>query len=467
MAIRPTSADAIEGAAPRWDAFLSYSSRDAVVVTRVQRFLEGYRLPEGRRLRVYRDETDIAGGELPEQLRAALANSSSLLVCCSEAAAKSEWVAREIEAFRELSPERCILPVIVAGDPPQNLPASLRDAELRWSDLRSGWRFGRPRRKTRIELVRAVAAAAGEEFRDLLPLDRQRRRRNGMLTAGMTIAVMIATALRPVLSWQDVTPAGQPLFGCDTLDDGIAFYQHNEPQAIKNIVEVTRNALGPTPARHVVDNKLLPRGRLLPHFVDSAIHAHCRKSSPGWLGSPAPDVCVSISQSAAMGDFADSMGGGEASLTDVTTGARLFTLNQFWTAIDKRAWDAYGRSLTPSDGLPIAARGKDLWLGFPANKFTRGTLWHTRDGGVSWTVEKGITDVQSVSILSSGVTIAARNAGKLGFYVIRNGVFELLDMPGKGDRLEVCGEFEGEPVLRADRRAYRRLYQPWWRTWFS
>ncbi len=63
--------------------------------------------------------------------------------------------------------------------------------------------------------------------------------------------------------------------------------------------------------------------------------------------------------------------------------------------------------------------------------------------------------------------LGARIAGELGFFVHRNEAFEHLDTPGKGDRLEVCGEHEGEPVLRADRRAYRRLLRPWWRTWFG
>lgn len=51
-----------------YDAFLSYSSKDAKVVRRLQRFLQSFRrrMSDGtnRRVRVYLDYTDIRGGDL-------------------------------------------------------------------------------------------------------------------------------------------------------------------------------------------------------------------------------------------------------------------------------------------------------------------------------------------------------------------------------------------------------------------
>jgi hypothetical protein len=449
-----------------WDAFLSYSSRDGAVVARVQRFLERYRLPNGRRLRVYRDETDITGGELPAQLRKALAESGCLVVCCSEAATKSGWVAREIEAFREFAPERPIVPVLVAGEPPANVPPPLRAAELRWSDLRDGWRFGLPRRKTRVELVRVVAAAAGMEFRELLPLDRNRRRRTTVLITVVTVLALAIPPWIPVHDWEDVTPAGQPVFGCDTLDDGIAFYRLNEPQATKNIVNVDRDVFGPAPQRDMRKPDLLPRGRLLPGGVASPLRERCASATSEWVGEPQPGTCVTLKESNELGAFADPMGGGQGSLTDVVVGDQVFTLDRFWTQIDLRAWQAYGRTLHPSNGLPISAEGSDLWLGFPADNFTRGSLWHAVDGGSSWEAEPGMSDVRSVRHLSFGVMVAARRNGELGFFLRENGGFEAFDAPGKGDELEVCGEVDGQPILRTDRHVYRRVLRSWWRAQF-
>ena len=203
--------------------------------------MERYRLPDGRNQRIYRDETDIAGGELPQQLQEAIAESKCLVVCCSNAVAQSDWVSREIKAFREIVPERPILPVLVANAPPANLPRPLQSEELRWADLRRGWRMGIPRRETRIELVRVVATAAGMDFRKLLPLDRRRRRRILIRMVSILLAILAAAAWFPVQDWLDVTPEGRPVFGCDTLDDGIALFDLNEPQALKNVVNVKRD----------------------------------------------------------------------------------------------------------------------------------------------------------------------------------------------------------------------------------
>ncbi len=450
-----------------WDAFLSYSSHDVEVVERVQRFLERYRLPDGRRLRVYRDETDIAGGELPEQLREAMAESGCLLVCCSNTAAESDWVTREIEVFRALAPERPVLTVLVADDPPANVPPPLRAVELRWSDLRKGWRLGLPRRETRVELVRVVAAAAGMDFRELLPLDRRRRRRATLRVTAVIATSLVISAWFPVQDWVDVTPEGRPVFGCETLDDGIAFYKLNESQAIKNIVDVQRDVFGPTPRRERLGPDLIPRGRLLPAGVVGRIREHCGGSGSEWVGEPEHGRCFRVSESEEIDSFSDPMGGGEAPLTDVTVGYQEFVLNRFWKQIDHQRWGEYGRTIHPSSGLPITANGDDLWLGFPDDKITRGHLWHSVDGGQSWEVERSITDVRSVRHLSRGVMVAARRDRELGFYLRRNDIFEPFDVPGKGDQLEVCGEVDGYPVVRADRNVFRLVQRPWWRAQFD
>jgi hypothetical protein len=458
---------------PRWDAFVSYASADARIAGRVQRWLERYRLAGGRRLSVYRDETDIAGGALPAQLREALAESACLVVCCSQAAAQSHWVNLEIASFEELARGRPILPVLVADEPPDSLPPALGRDALRWADLRRGWRFGRPRRATRVELVRLVAGIAGIDFRELLPLDRRRRQRNRLTVAGSLATAGFILAWTPVLDWRNVTPASAQVqvFHCEQLDDGIAYFMLNESFSIKNNVAVVRNVLGRGGAGGgAIDRtpmtEIVPRGRMLPAHVNRALRSRCNVDGATWLGEPAPGTCIALRESEEPEFVADPMGGFESTVTDViVNGGEPFHLSTLWRRIDEQRWAAeYGRSLTPSNGLPVAAAAADLWLGFPQDEFSGGTLWRSRDRGASWEAVRGISDVRSIRALQVGILIAARLERQPGFFLLRDSVFTPFDVPDTGADLEVCGEVDRQPVVRTDRTAWLRARRPWWRT---
>ena len=92
-------------------AFLSYSHRDKELADWLHRELERFRVPHSlagkltangvvpRRLTpIFRDQHDLsAGGDLAEEIKAALAASQFLIVLCSPAAAKSRWTNQEIE----------------------------------------------------------------------------------------------------------------------------------------------------------------------------------------------------------------------------------------------------------------------------------------------------------------------------------------------------------------------------------
>jgi hypothetical protein len=95
---------------------------------------------------------------------------------------------------------------------------------------------------------------------------------------------------------------------------------------------------------------------------------------------------------------------------------------------------------------------------------TPGRLWHSADRGRSWSVARRITDVRSVRRLDMGLLLAARRDRELGFWILQDTVPVPFEVPGKGSDLEVCGEVDGQPVIRADRSAYRRALRPWWRT---
>lgn len=118
-------------------AFISYKSEDVEWATWLQHELEHYHLPasfNGRtdvpqELRpVFRDIDELSAGNLPEQIKQALANSQNLIVICSPQAAKSPWVNQEVETFIALGRTGRIFPFIVEGNSPSEFfPPALRD----------------------------------------------------------------------------------------------------------------------------------------------------------------------------------------------------------------------------------------------------------------------------------------------------------------------------------------------------
>lgn len=118
-------------------AFISYKSEDAEWATWLQYELEHYHLPasfNGRtdvpqELRpVFRDIDELSAGNLPDQIKQALANSQNLIVICSPQAAESPWVNKEVETFISLGRTNRIFPFIVDGDSPSKFfPPALRN----------------------------------------------------------------------------------------------------------------------------------------------------------------------------------------------------------------------------------------------------------------------------------------------------------------------------------------------------
>jgi hypothetical protein len=158
-----------------YDAFLSYSSSDAVRVKRVQRFLETYKDKDsGRTLRVFLDQTDIRGGSLRPEIESALAASTFLIVCCSPAAADSHWVNAEVSSFLTSRLNPNIALILLAGEPGDAIPARARALEPRYHDLRAGWIAGVMKPRTRDELLRLLALLTSRDLRSLI--DWQRRR---------------------------------------------------------------------------------------------------------------------------------------------------------------------------------------------------------------------------------------------------------------------------------------------------
>lgn len=145
----------------KYYAFISYSSHDTAWGKRLQRKLEGYRMPatlcsehgwERKPLKpVFFAPTDIQPGGLSDELQERLKASRHLIVICSPHSAQSEWVGKEIAFFHSLErtdnihffiidgiphsgnkDTECFNPVIEELGLPEILGANIHEKVYRW-----------------------------------------------------------------------------------------------------------------------------------------------------------------------------------------------------------------------------------------------------------------------------------------------------------------------------------------------
>lgn len=200
-----------------YDAFISYSHRDMKWARWLQRRLETFPIPRGlcpdrnkRRMRVFRDQTDLAGVELRKSLEKELSASRCLIVLCSPNSAASHWVNEEILAFRTLAGKRLVIPFIVEGEPESEDPAlecyppALRagDGHALGSNVQE---IGRDK-----AFLKLVSILLDVRFNRLVDRERQRRRRTALIAGTTTAAVLGAISL---LVWRNtvVTRKNQAL----------------------------------------------------------------------------------------------------------------------------------------------------------------------------------------------------------------------------------------------------------------
>lgn len=192
----------------RYRAFVSYSHRDQAFGRRLHRQLERYAVP--RRLvgrltargptpkrvaPVFRDREELsAAHDLTAEIRAALSNSGALIVVCSPNAAASPWVAREIELFRELHPDRPVLAALAAGEPGEAFPLPLTRAGGATTEPLAA-DFRRDGDGPRLGLLKLVAGVLGLGVDELVQRDAQRRLRGVMAVTGAALAGMLAMGL--------------------------------------------------------------------------------------------------------------------------------------------------------------------------------------------------------------------------------------------------------------------------------
>ena len=223
----------------RYYAFLSYSHKDKDLADWLHRELEKFRVPHSlagkltangvvpRRLTpIFRDQQDLsAGGDLGEEIKAALAASQFLVVLCSPEAAKSRWTNQEIESFKRTRPEGCVLAAVASGEPfASDVPG--RESEecfppaLRYKYDRRGHQtakraeplasdFRTTAEGKRLALLKLVAGMLGVGLDELVQRETTRRHRHMAWLAAASLAGMAVTSTLAVFAIQSRNEARQ------------------------------------------------------------------------------------------------------------------------------------------------------------------------------------------------------------------------------------------------------------------
>ncbi len=212
------------GGPQHYFAFLSYSHRDAAMAKWLHRELESFTVPKHlvgritehgavpRRLTpIFRDLGELpASDDLGHEIRAALTASRYLIVLCSPSAAKSFWTNAEIEVFKRVRPEGCVLAAICEGEPFTNdvpgreheecLPKALRckyDKRGRQTGKRAeplGADLRQPGEMRRLGFLKLVAGMLGVGLDDLVRRDTVRRHQRMAILASVSLFGMIVTS---------------------------------------------------------------------------------------------------------------------------------------------------------------------------------------------------------------------------------------------------------------------------------
>ena len=221
---RSDSGTPFAGGPQHYFAFLSYSHRDAAIAKWLHRELESFTVPKHlvgritehgavpRRLTpVFRDLGELpASDDLGHEIRAALTASRYLIVLCSPSAAKSFWTNAEIEVFKRVRPEGCVLAAICEGEPFTNdvpgreheecLPKALRckyDKRGRQTDKRAeplAADLRQPGEMRRLGFLKLVAGMLGVGLDDLVRRDTVRRHQRMAILASVSLFGMIVTS---------------------------------------------------------------------------------------------------------------------------------------------------------------------------------------------------------------------------------------------------------------------------------
>lgn len=190
----------------RYEAFISYRhvQRDRKLARRIQRSIEGFRVPKRVKSRsprlgkCFRDEDELpTTSSLPKMIESALSHSRYLIVICSPDMRESRWCAREIELFSQMRGRENVILALSSGEPADAFPLSMLpvdDALAKGSydePVAADFRAGTGKNFS-DEVLRIVSHLVRCGYDDLKQRVRARRARRASVVAAGVAAVSLA-----------------------------------------------------------------------------------------------------------------------------------------------------------------------------------------------------------------------------------------------------------------------------------
>ena len=197
-------------------AFISYSRKDEAWAKWLQKELEQYRLPTilrkeqqslpGKIRPIFRDKTDLTTGQLQTALHKELDSSKKLIVLCSPASAKSEWVNKEVQRFIDDGRIEDIIPLIVDGVPNSGGEDECFMPALKLPEEEQILGVSIPELGKKDALLRVIAGLLDIKFDQLKRRHEQRRKRQNIMRTAVACACAVVGSIVGYTAWDYYVP---------------------------------------------------------------------------------------------------------------------------------------------------------------------------------------------------------------------------------------------------------------------